>query len=69
MGEWRYSPTFLDLGARIGGWVGPRFSLDAVEKSKILHCRESNISRPACSPSLYLLCYPDSRSKKKDKAK
>jgi hypothetical protein len=24
----------------IGGWVGPRIGMDAVEKRKILHCRE-----------------------------
>jgi hypothetical protein len=51
MGEWRYSSTFLDLGTRwrsftrwerapgihwIGDWVGPRASLDAVEKRQKL---------------------------------
>jgi hypothetical protein len=30
----------------IGGWVDPRVGLDAVEKRKILHCRESNPGRP-----------------------
>jgi hypothetical protein len=46
MVEWRYSSTFLDalatlpLGERapsthwIGGWVGPRFGMDAVEERK-----------------------------------
>jgi hypothetical protein len=32
----------------IGGWVGPRASLDAVGKRKILHCQESNPGPPAC---------------------
>jgi hypothetical protein len=31
----------------IGGWVGPRVGLDAVEKKKILLPRESNPGRPA----------------------
>jgi hypothetical protein len=43
----------------IGDWVGPRVSLDAVEKRKILHCRESNPGRPPRSPSLDRLSYPD----------
>jgi hypothetical protein len=43
-----------------GGWVGYRFGLDAVEKRKILQCRESNPGRPAHSLSLYRFCYPDS---------
>jgi hypothetical protein len=30
----------------IGGWVGPRAGVDAVEKRKILHCRETNPDRP-----------------------
>jgi hypothetical protein len=29
--------------------MGPRVGLDAVEKGKILHCRESNPGCPACS--------------------
>jgi hypothetical protein len=40
--------------------VGPRVRLDAVEKRKIFHCRESNPGPPAHSPSLYRLIYPDS---------
>jgi hypothetical protein len=36
---------------RIGGWVGLRGSPDAVEKTKILHCLESNSGRPACNLS------------------
>jgi hypothetical protein len=39
----------------IGGWLGLRVSLDAVEKSKILHCRESRTGLPGRNPSLYLL--------------
>lgn len=31
----------------IGGWVGPRISLDIMEKRKILHCWESNPGHPA----------------------
>jgi hypothetical protein len=42
------------------GWVGPGVGLEAVEKSKTLYCRESNLGRPACSPSLYWLSDPDS---------
>jgi hypothetical protein len=41
----------------------PRYAfdrLDAVEKVKILHCRESNPGCPARSPSLYRLSYPNS---------
>jgi hypothetical protein len=30
----------------IGGWVGPRAGLDAVEKRKNFPCRESNPGRP-----------------------
>jgi hypothetical protein len=44
----------------IGGWMGPRFGLDAVDKRKILYWRESNPGRSARSPSLYRLSYPDS---------
>jgi hypothetical protein len=55
-GEWSASrPCRFNPGERasgthwIGGWVGPRVRLDAVEKRKILHCRESNPGRPARS--------------------
>jgi hypothetical protein len=41
-------------------WIGPRAGLDAVEKKRILHCRESIPGPPACSPPLYRLSYPDS---------
>jgi hypothetical protein len=44
----------------IGGWVGPGAYADAVEKRRILHCRESNWGRPVRSPLLYRLNYPDS---------
>jgi hypothetical protein len=36
----------------IGDWVSPRAGLDAVEKREILHCRESNLGRPAHSPAV-----------------
>jgi hypothetical protein len=56
-GEWsatrpcRFTPGERAPGThRIGGWVGPRVGLDAVEKRKVLHCRESNPGRPASSP-------------------
>jgi hypothetical protein len=35
----------------IGGWMGPRFCLNSVEKTKILHCRKSNLGRSVRSPS------------------
>jgi hypothetical protein len=41
--------------------MGVRAGVDEVEKRKILHCRESNPDRPAYSPSLYRLSYPDSQ--------
>jgi hypothetical protein len=45
----------------IGGWVGPRFCLDAVEKSKISWpYRESYPDRPDRSPSLNRLSCPGS---------
>jgi hypothetical protein len=43
----------------IGGWVGPRARLNAAEKIKILAWLKSNAGRPARSPSLYRLSYPD----------
>jgi hypothetical protein len=39
----------------VGGWVGPTVGLDAMEKWKILYCRESNPGRPTHSTSLYRL--------------
>jgi hypothetical protein len=66
-GEWwaspscRFTPLDKDSATHwIGGWLGPRAGLDAVEKRKILHCRESNPGCPTDSPSLYRLSYPDS---------
>jgi hypothetical protein len=71
MGDWRYSPTILDLGTRwkwvvhfkpqtlyhrgrvpgthwIGGSVGPKAGMDAVEQTDISSpCREST---PAVQP-------------------
>jgi hypothetical protein len=65
-GEWSASrPCRFNSGEEalvnhwIGGWVGPRAGLDAVEKRKILHCRKSNPGPPACSLSLYRRRYPD----------
>jgi hypothetical protein len=43
----------------IGGLVGPRVSLDAVEKRKIFHFWESNLGRPAHILLLYWLSYPN----------
>jgi hypothetical protein len=53
-GEWsasrpcRFTPGEVAPGTHgIGGWVGPRVGLGAVEKRNILLCRESNPDRPA----------------------
>jgi hypothetical protein len=44
-----------------GGWVGPRASLDAGARRKILcTCRGSNPDHPARSQTLYCLSYPSS---------
>jgi hypothetical protein len=44
----------------IGGWVGPRADLDAVEKRRIFcSCRQSDLGRLARRPSIYRLSYPD----------
>jgi hypothetical protein len=62
MGEWRYSSVILDLGTRwrlphplyprahwIGGCVGCRAGLNAVEKRDIsCSCWELNPSHPVC---------------------
>jgi hypothetical protein len=47
----------------IRGWVGPRASLDDMEKRKFLTLPELELlllSRPARSQSLYRLSYPSS---------
>jgi hypothetical protein len=44
----------------MGGWVGLKADLNAVEKRKILPCQEANPGWPAHSPSLYQLSYPNS---------
>jgi hypothetical protein len=66
-GEWSASRTcHFTPGEKapgthwIGGHVGPRAGLDAVEKRKILHFWKSNLGCSACSPSLFWLSYPDS---------
>jgi hypothetical protein len=61
-GEWSASrPCRFTPGSHwIIGWVGLRVGLDAVEKRKSFHCRESNPGRPACCPTPYRLSYPDS---------
>jgi hypothetical protein len=49
---------------RIGGRVGPRTGLDAVEKRKIsCPCQESNPAHSTGSLSLYRLSYPGNYSK------
>jgi hypothetical protein len=66
-GEWsvsrtgRFTPGERARGTHwIGGWMGPRGGLDAVEKRKILSCRVYNPDCPTRSPSLYRLSYRDS---------
>jgi hypothetical protein len=71
-GEWSASrPYRFTLGERapsthwIGGWVGPRAGLDAVEKRKFLTLPELEfqpLGRPARGQSLYRLRYPASRN-------
>jgi hypothetical protein len=63
-GEWSASsPSRFTPGERapgthwIGGWVGPRVGLDAMEKKKVCSCREPNPDSPVRSPSLYRLSY------------
>jgi hypothetical protein len=69
MGVWWYTATFLDLSIAaldgsewsascpgtqwIGCWVDLRVSLDAVDRTKILHYQESDLGCPAFSLSLY----------------
>jgi hypothetical protein len=53
-----HAPAALPPGEKapatrwIGSWVDPRVGLDAVEKRKFLHCRESNPGRPAIPTEL-----------------
>jgi hypothetical protein len=53
-GEWSalHPCHFTPFTHWIGGWVGPRAGLDAVEKRKILHWQESNLGLPAHSLSI-----------------
>jgi hypothetical protein len=58
-GEWsaphpsRFIPGERARGTHwIGGCMGPRVGLDAVEERRILHCWELNPCRPARSPSV-----------------
>jgi hypothetical protein len=53
----------------IGGWVGTRVDLDAVEKRKILRLRKSNPGCPAHSPSVYRLSYPVSYRRRENNKK
>jgi hypothetical protein len=56
-------PTALPFGEKspgthwIGGRVGPRADIDAVEKRKIVPYRKSKPARPVRSPSLNLTIY------------
>jgi hypothetical protein len=50
MWEWRYSSTTAHGGRAagthwMGDWVMLRTGLDAVQKRKVVHCRESNPAR------------------------
>jgi hypothetical protein len=64
-GEWSasrpgpFTPGERALGTHwIGGWVGPRAGLDAVERRKIIHLQGFELrplGRPAHSQSLYRL--------------
>jgi hypothetical protein len=67
--KWMASFTFLPfyrrrrrsrypLNRRLGG---PQSRFEALKKTKILHCRESNPRHPARSPLLYRLSYPNSQ--------
>jgi hypothetical protein len=57
----RFNPVKNTPGTHwIGGWVGPRTGLDAVEKRKAFPCLESKLGCSARSPSLYQLSCPGS---------
>jgi hypothetical protein len=65
--SWRWVVSFTprplySRGNRQSYPLDRRLSLDAVEKRKIVPCRESNPGYPARRPSLYPLSYPDSSS-------
>jgi hypothetical protein len=52
----------------IGGWVDPRASLNNMEKWKfltLLGLELRPLGHPACSQSLYRLCYPSSQMQHK----
>jgi hypothetical protein len=54
----RFTTGERALGARwIGGWVGPRTSLDDVEKEKFLTLPGLEL-RPPCHPARSRLVYP-----------
>jgi hypothetical protein len=54
-----YTPRERALGTHwVGGWVGPRVDLDAVEKRKVLLLQ--GFEPGPSSPSLYRLNYPES---------
>jgi hypothetical protein len=59
----RFTPGERTPGTHwTGGWVGPRASLDAETRRKILcPCRGSNLDRPARSQTLYRLSYRGSQ--------
>jgi hypothetical protein len=55
----RFNPGERAPGTHwLGGWVGPRFDLDAAEKRKNLHCRDSNPGLSVCSPSVLKIYSP-----------
>jgi hypothetical protein len=47
----------MSSGKKAGWVIGPVWTL---WEEKLLHCRESKPGRPARSPSIYRLSYPDS---------
>jgi hypothetical protein len=49
----------------IGNWVGPRDSLEAVEREKIVPPLEIKPDSPARSPSLYRLSFRPEKTNKK----
>jgi hypothetical protein len=56
--QWRWMVSFKLRSFYLEGnrsWVGPRVSMNAVEKRKLLPCWKSNEGHPARNPSLNLL--------------